>query len=105
MINVFPIGRAREGARPASTESKHKPTLGEAQAIWDAINRSHAVIQFEPSGVILWANDAFLAAVGYRLDEIKGRHHSMFVEPDVQHDAGMAHRAGWFCIWCGIHGD
>ncbi len=90
MINVFPIGRAREGARPASTESKHNPTLGEAQAIWDAINRSHAVIQFEPGGVILWANDAFLAAVGYRLDEIKGRHHSMFVEKTYSEGAEYA---------------
>lgn len=80
MINVFPIGRAREARRPKSTTANHKPTLGEAQAIWDAINRSHAVIQFQPSGVILWANDAFLGALGYRLDEIKGRHHSMFVD-------------------------
>ncbi|AWN41197.1 PAS domain S-box protein [Methylobacterium durans] len=47
-----------------------------------AVNRSQAVIQFDPSGRILDANENFLAAIGYRVDEVRGRHHSMFVEPD-----------------------
>lgn len=46
-----------------------------------ALNASQAVIEFTPAGEILTANDNFLAAVGYSLDEIRGRHHSMFVEP------------------------
>ncbi len=46
-----------------------------------AINKSQAVIEFTPDGKILSANDNFLNAVGYSLDEIVGRHHSMFVEP------------------------
>ena len=46
-----------------------------------AINKSQAVIEFTPEGTILGANENFLAAMGYRLEEIKGRHHSMFVEP------------------------
>ncbi|MET3889350.1 methyl-accepting chemotaxis protein [Bosea sp. OAE506] len=38
------------------------------------------MIEFEPSGKILWANDLFLQTVGYRLSEIEGQHHAMFVE-------------------------
>ncbi len=44
-----------------------------------AINRSQAVIEFDGAGNILNANEIFLAATGYGLSEIKGRHHSMLV--------------------------
>jgi methyl-accepting chemotaxis protein len=46
-----------------------------------AINRSQGVIHFDLDGTVLDANENFLGAVGYRLDEIQGRHHRMFVEP------------------------
>jgi len=45
-----------------------------------AIRKSQAVIEFGMDGTILDANDNFLKALGYTLDEIKGRHHSMFVD-------------------------
>jgi len=45
-----------------------------------AIRKSQAVIEFNMDGTILNANDNFLRALGYSLDEVKGRHHSMFVE-------------------------
>ena len=45
-----------------------------------AISRGQACIEFQMDGTILTANDNFLKAVGYTLDEIKGKHHSMFVE-------------------------
>ncbi len=45
-----------------------------------AIQKSQAVIEFNLDGTILTANDNFCATVGYSLDEIKGRHHSMFVD-------------------------
>ncbi len=45
-----------------------------------AINKVQASIEFTPDGRILTANDNFLAAMGYSLDEIRGRHHEMFVE-------------------------
>ena len=47
-----------------------------------AIDRSQAVIEFSPDGIIQHANASFLAAVGYSLPEIKGRHHRMFVTPE-----------------------
>jgi methyl-accepting chemotaxis protein len=46
-----------------------------------AVERVQAVIEFTPEGVILDANDNFLNAVGYTLDEIVGQHHSIFVDP------------------------
>jgi methyl-accepting chemotaxis protein len=51
-----------------------------AAAKLDALNKSMAIIEFRLDGTIVSANENFLAAVGYRLDEIKGRHHRMFVE-------------------------
>src|SRR5689334_18418242 len=52
-----------------------------------AIDKSQAVIAFQVDGTILWANHNFLATVGYTLDEIKGRHHSMFVEESYRNTA------------------
>jgi len=46
-----------------------------------AIGKSQAVIEFSPNGEILAANENFLNAVGYRLEEIVGKHHSLFVDP------------------------
>ncbi len=45
-----------------------------------AIGKSQAVVEFHMDGTILTANDNFLKALGYTLDEIKGKHHSMFVD-------------------------
>ena len=47
----------------------------------EEINRTQAVIEFATDGTVLHANDIFLSVMGYRLEEIKGRHHSMFVDP------------------------
>ncbi len=46
-----------------------------------AIGKSQAVIEFNMDGTIITANDNFLRALGYSLAEIKGKHHSMFVDP------------------------
>lgn len=45
-----------------------------------ALSRSQAIIEFQLDGTIINANDNFLAAMGYRLDDIKGRHHRMFMD-------------------------
>ncbi|WP_313625651.1 methyl-accepting chemotaxis protein [Achromobacter sp.] len=52
-----------------------------------AISKVQAIIEFELDGTIIRANDLSLNAVGYRADEVLGRHHSMFVTPD---EAGSA---------------
>ncbi|USQ96431.1 methyl-accepting chemotaxis protein [Caulobacter sp. RL271] len=46
-----------------------------------AIGRALAIIEFDLTGKILTANDNFCAALGYALSEIKGQHHSLFVDP------------------------
>jgi methyl-accepting chemotaxis protein len=45
-----------------------------------AIHKAQAVIEFSLDGTVLTANENFLNALGYSLDEIKGKHHSMFVD-------------------------
>ncbi|MBB5192974.1 methyl-accepting chemotaxis protein [Silvimonas terrae] len=49
-----------------------------------AIDRSMAVIEFNMDGTVISANENFLKATGYRLDEIKGQHHRMFCQPDYR---------------------
>jgi methyl-accepting chemotaxis protein len=46
----------------------------------DAISRAQAVVEFSLDGKVVTANDNFLEALGYRLEEIQGQHHSMFVD-------------------------
>jgi len=46
----------------------------------DAIGKSQAVIEFNMDGTIIQANDNFLNTMGYRADEVKNQHHSMFAE-------------------------
>ncbi|WP_421575301.1 methyl-accepting chemotaxis protein [Stenotrophomonas maltophilia] len=58
-----------------------------------AINKSQAVIEFDLEGRILGANENFLAAMGYALDEVRGQHHAMFAEPDYRQSA--EYRAFW----------
>ena len=65
----------------------------EYAAVAAATNRSQAVIEFTVDGKIVDANENFLAAVGYSLNEIKGQHHSMFVEPAERQ--GSAYRMFW----------
>lgn len=52
-----------------------------AANILEAIGKSQAVIEFNMDGTIISANENFLNALGYTLDEIKGKHHSIFVDP------------------------
>lgn len=59
-------------------------------AAWEAICRSQAVIEFDPGGTILWANDLFLATMGYRLEEIQDRHHRIFCDTDYAASAPYA---------------
>jgi len=61
-----------------------------------AVDRSQAVIEFAPTGEILFANANFLAAMGYALEEIQGRHHSIFVAPEE------AARPDYKAFWAGL---
>ncbi|THV22428.1 methyl-accepting chemotaxis protein [Peteryoungia ipomoeae] len=73
------------------TEAKRKATEDAGKLA--AIGRVQAVIEFTPQGKILNANENFLAAVGYDLTEIVGRHHSIFCEPAYAQSA--AYQGFW----------
>ncbi len=68
----------------------------DATATAAAISRSQAVIEFNLDGSVITANENFLKALGYSLSEIKGKHHSMFVEPATRDSA--AYREFWAAL-------
>ncbi|MBC04730.1 PAS domain-containing methyl-accepting chemotaxis protein [Thalassospira sp.] len=67
------------------TERRNERAL--LQSVFDAISTSQAVIEFDLDGTILTANENFLSVLGYSLDEIKGKHHSMFVPADQRNSS------------------
>jgi methyl-accepting chemotaxis protein len=58
-----------------------------------ALSRSMAMISFDLDGTILDANEIFLTALGYTLEQVKGRHHSIFVPKEEAGSAG--YKAFW----------
>ncbi len=58
-----------------------------------ALMKSQAIIEFKPDGTIIGANGIFLDAMGYTLEEIAGKHHSMFVESDYA--GSMEYKEFW----------
>ncbi|WDE14437.1 PAS domain-containing protein [Thalassomonas haliotis] len=70
-----------------SRQREQELQLLDASAKIDAISKAQAVIEFNMDGTIISANDNFLQTLGYRLEEVQGKHHSMFVEPGVETSA------------------
>ncbi len=79
----------------------------DARQLWDlkgqaaAIGKSQAIVEFALDGTIIAANQNFLNVVGYTLEEIRGQHHRMFVEPGERERPEYRHfweqlRAGEF---------
>jgi len=71
-------------------------TNSHVSAILEAVGRSQAVIEFNLDGTIVTANENFLKALGYSLNEIQGKHHSMFV-PAEQRES-VEYRAFWAAL-------
>ncbi|MFT7412872.1 MAG: methyl-accepting chemotaxis protein [Paraglaciecola sp.] len=59
----------------------------------EAIGKSQAVIEFNMDGTIIQANDNFLNTMGYRADEVKNQHHSMFAE--IEYKNSHEYRQFW----------
>lgn len=66
-----------------------------------AIGDAQAVIEFNMDGTIITANDNFCKTLGYSLDEIKGKHHRMFVDPDYQNST--EYREFWENLNAGVN--
>ncbi|MEQ8291289.1 MAG: PAS domain-containing methyl-accepting chemotaxis protein [Roseovarius sp.] len=75
-------GRPFKVVKFATDITAEKRRTAEQDGKMAAISRAQAMIEFELDGTILTANDNFLAVTGYSLDEIRGKHHRMFCDPD-----------------------
>ncbi|RUO77901.1 methyl-accepting chemotaxis protein [Idiomarina seosinensis] len=80
----FPIkdeqGRVKSVTKIATDVTSETKELEHQRALSVAIKRSMATIEFTPEGEIIWANDHFLNAVGYALEEVRGQHHQIFCD-------------------------
>ncbi len=67
------------------TEAKRRTSDYEGQL--NAISKSQAVVEFNMDGTILHANENFCKIVGYSAEELRGKHHSIFVDAEFQKTA------------------
>lgn len=74
-------GKPIEVVKFATDVTEAKLRQANFQGQIDAINKSQAVIHFKMDGTVIEANQNFLDALGYRIEEIRGARHSLFVEP------------------------
>jgi len=81
-VDIPGANRADEIGTMAKALQTFKQNALEAAGKLTAISKSQAVIEFKIDGTILDANENFCRTVGYSLDEIRGQHHSMFVDRD-----------------------
>jgi PAS domain S-box-containing protein len=88
-----PDGKPFKVVKYASDVTAAKMQAADFSGQMQAISKAQAVIEFSLDGRILSANDNFCNALGYTLDEIRGQHHSMFVEPGERQSA--EYRAFW----------
>jgi methyl-accepting chemotaxis protein len=86
-------GKAFKVVKFATDVTQQKLQLADYQGQIGAIGKAQAVIEFALDGTILNANANFLNALGYTLDEVKGRHHSMFV--DAAYGQSPEYRMFW----------
>ena len=73
--------------KQATDITGEKLRAAEVDGKLDAISRVQAVIEFNVKGEVITANENFLKTLGYHLDEIRGQHHRMFVEPSYAQSA------------------
>ena len=61
---------------------KETVAAGDLLAVYQALDRVQAIIEFELDGTVVSANENFLGIFEYELDEVIGKHHRMFCDPD-----------------------
>ena len=64
-----------------SKDKKTTMTVSALSAVYQALNRVQAIIEFELDGTVITANENFLSMFGYGLDEVVGKHHRIFCDP------------------------
>lgn len=83
-------GRPFKVVKYATDITEQQRRNADAEGQLAAISKVQAIIEFDLDGNILHANRLFLQAMGYTLDEVVGRHHSMFVQPHERQSAEYA---------------
>jgi methyl-accepting chemotaxis protein len=73
--------------------SQWKDEQAHFASMMNAISKSQAIIEFQLDGTIITANENLLKAMGYTLEEVRGRHHRMFVSDDDR--AGNEYKEFW----------
>jgi methyl-accepting chemotaxis protein len=91
--HCFPVSLSGLFAEFEMFNLQSKAKLQSALAQTAAINQSQAVIEFGLDGTIITANENFLKAFGYSLEEIRGKHHGMFLEAAAR--TSPAYREFW----------
>ena len=88
-VKKSPASTSRKKRSSSATKGKTSASakLQDLQGQVDAISKSQAVIEFNLDGTILTANDNFLGALGYTLEEIVGQHHRIFCETEYTNSA------------------
>ncbi|MCM2457058.1 PAS domain S-box protein [Rhizobium sp. CG4] len=83
-------GKVQSVIKIATVITEAKLKSAEDAGKINAISRAQAIIEFTTTGQIITANSNFLNCLGYRLEEIKGKHHSMFCEAAFRDSADYA---------------
>ncbi len=86
-------GKAYKVVKYATDVTEQKLANANFEGQIASINREQAVIEFGLDGRVLGANENFLKTLGYTLDEIRGQHHSMFV--DAAYKQSAEYREFW----------
>lgn len=86
-------GRVFKVVKFATDITANKLGTADYEGRVNAIDRVQGVIEFDPTGKILVANENFLNVVGYSLEEIRGQHHRVFCDEKTAQSA--AYRAFW----------
>ena len=81
-------GRVEKVLKIAADISAEVRKEQEQNSLINAINRSMAMIEFNLQGEVLTANDNFLSTMGYRLEDIRGKHHRLFCNREEADSAG-----------------
>nr|WP_318841669.1 PAS domain-containing methyl-accepting chemotaxis protein [Aeromonas hydrophila] len=113
--SYFPIlldGKVIKVAKVASNVTEQQSTLERTQALLAALDKSLAVIDFQPDGTVITANQNFLHCFGYRLDEVVGQSHRMFCDeafyqqnPNFWRDLGTGSIQSGLFMRRGRHGE
>ncbi len=63
--------------------SEEKAKQAQREIERSTVNQVFAIINFKPDGTILGANPLFCQTMGYSQEQIRGKHHRMFTDPEL----------------------